>query len=307
MTKQEIQALIDAKIKGQGNQIDIAGVLPSVLTAILEIAEAGANVQSDWDESDSEAAAFIKHKPSYAHKGIAVVNQDDNISSYGTWENLQAKFGLVLVFDSDTDQFAYALIISNGSVCFLPDGRIAQMPTGAMEPNETWSNLDGYADGTARNFVRGAFNGENLDDEYSTALGLESSATGNCSFAAGNGATAYEDDSIAMGNHAMSTGGGAVSIGPGAVATGEEAVSIGTGTEAAQDNEVAVGKLNKSVQGGRFSVGIGVEVEDSDPDRKNGILLMDDGTIYIVGIGGFNGKNEDDPNVSSLQDVISSL
>lgn len=38
MTKEEIQALIDAKIAGQGSAIDIGGALPAILGGILELA-----------------------------------------------------------------------------------------------------------------------------------------------------------------------------------------------------------------------------------------------------------------------------
>lgn len=63
MTKQEIQALIDAKIAGQGSAVDVGGALPKILTEILNAAFAGANVQSDWDENDNADPSFIKNKP----------------------------------------------------------------------------------------------------------------------------------------------------------------------------------------------------------------------------------------------------
>ena len=63
MTKKEIQALIDAKIAGQGSAVDVGGALPAILHEILEAAFAGANVQSNWDESDSESPQYIQNKP----------------------------------------------------------------------------------------------------------------------------------------------------------------------------------------------------------------------------------------------------
>ena len=64
MTKKEIQALIDAKIAGQGSAVDVGGALPAILHEILEAAFAGANVQSNWNESDSESPQYIQNKPS---------------------------------------------------------------------------------------------------------------------------------------------------------------------------------------------------------------------------------------------------
>lgn len=40
MTQQEIQALINAKIAGQGSAVDVGGALPQILSGILEVAQA---------------------------------------------------------------------------------------------------------------------------------------------------------------------------------------------------------------------------------------------------------------------------
>lgn len=37
MTKEEIQALIDAKIAGQGSAVDIGGALPAILSGLVEL------------------------------------------------------------------------------------------------------------------------------------------------------------------------------------------------------------------------------------------------------------------------------
>lgn len=63
MTKEEIQALIDAKIAGQGTMVDVGGALPTILKEIVDLALAGANVQSDWNQADNTKADFIKNKP----------------------------------------------------------------------------------------------------------------------------------------------------------------------------------------------------------------------------------------------------
>lgn len=64
MNKQEIQALIDSKIAGQGSAVDVGGALPKILHEILEVAFAGENVQSNWDEADSQSPQYIQNKPS---------------------------------------------------------------------------------------------------------------------------------------------------------------------------------------------------------------------------------------------------
>lgn len=37
MTKDEIKALIDATLAGQGNQVDVGSALPTILNAILDL------------------------------------------------------------------------------------------------------------------------------------------------------------------------------------------------------------------------------------------------------------------------------
>lgn len=63
MDKDQIQALIDSTISGQGNQVDSGGKLAQILTGILEIAAAGGNVQSDWNQTDDKKEDYIKNKP----------------------------------------------------------------------------------------------------------------------------------------------------------------------------------------------------------------------------------------------------
>lgn len=41
MNQQQIQALIDAKIAGQGSAVDVGGALPQILSEILELASQG--------------------------------------------------------------------------------------------------------------------------------------------------------------------------------------------------------------------------------------------------------------------------
>jgi hypothetical protein len=43
MTPQEIQALINAKIAGQGSAVDVGGALPQILSEILTLAQSGVN------------------------------------------------------------------------------------------------------------------------------------------------------------------------------------------------------------------------------------------------------------------------
>lgn len=67
MTPQEIQALINAKIAGQGSAVDVGGALPQILSGILELAQSGAGsathvleIVSVSEGSESEADALAR-------------------------------------------------------------------------------------------------------------------------------------------------------------------------------------------------------------------------------------------------------
>ena len=66
MTKEEIQALINAKIAGQGSAVDVGGALPAILSEILNLATVPAQPHvlrvlsiSDADESEADALARL--------------------------------------------------------------------------------------------------------------------------------------------------------------------------------------------------------------------------------------------------------
>ena len=82
MTKEQIHAEISAKIEGQGSAIDAGSALPSILRGILDIAEAGANVQSDYTQDDSTKPDYIKNKP--ALKPVATSGSYDDLTDKPT-------------------------------------------------------------------------------------------------------------------------------------------------------------------------------------------------------------------------------
>lgn len=77
MNKQQIEALIDATIAGQGSAVDIGGKLAVILHEILEMAAAGKNVQSNWNETDTESPQYIQNKPDVGYHRLKVL-ADEN-------------------------------------------------------------------------------------------------------------------------------------------------------------------------------------------------------------------------------------
>lgn len=139
MTKQEIQALIDAKIAGQGSAVDIGGALPTILSEILNMAASGENVQSDWAQTDNSKQDFIKNKPTIPSPYTLPVATDEvlggvkvgsglNITEQGV---LSASGGANVAFFPATysanlftvnDVTEISAAVAAGKVCYLTVG-----------------------------------------------------------------------------------------------------------------------------------------------------------------------------------------
>ena len=116
------------------------------------------------------------------------------------------------------------------------------------------------------------------DFEHNTASGAYSHAEGSETSAAGAYSHAEGSETSAAGAYSHAEG---------------------KGTITTSEAEHASGKYNKSNAGTIFSVGIGT----TDTDRKNAVEVIQNGDAYMIGIGGYDGKNTD--NATKLQDAVS--
>ena len=82
-------------------------------------------------------------------------------------------------------------------------------------------------------------------------------------------------------------------------AAGAYSHAEGKGTKTTNEAEHASGKYNISNDNTIFSIGIGT----SDADRENAVEVMQNGDAYMVGIGGYDGKNLN--SATKLQDAVS--
>ena len=69
-------------------------------------------------------------------------------------------------------------------------------------------------------------------------------------------------------------------------------IRLGTGLITPND-ETAAGRWNKSVPGNIFEIGSGT----SPRDRRNSLEINDKGEVYLMGVGGYDGTNSEDPEV----------
>lgn len=144
----------------------------------------------------------------------------------------------------------------------------------------------------------------------SHAEGRGSKATGDVSHAEGLGTYAIGDHTHAEGQNTHAVGLNAHAEGLRGWANGQHSHAEGVDTVTSNTAEHAEGKFNKSNKAdGSFgsagntlhSIGIGT----SASDRKNASEVMQNGDTYLLGVGGYNGKN---PAASkAVQQVIGAL
>lgn len=144
----------------------------------------------------------------------------------------------------------------------------------------------------------------------SHAEGRSSKATGDVSHAEGLGTYAIGDHTHAEGQNTHAVGLNAHAEGLRGWANGQHSHAEGVDTVTSNTAEHAEGKFNKSNKAdGSFgsagntlhSIGIGT----SASDRKNAVEVMQNGDAYLLGVGGYDGKN---PAASkAVQQVIGAL
>lgn len=144
----------------------------------------------------------------------------------------------------------------------------------------------------------------------SHAEGRGSKATGDVSHAEGLGTYAIGDHTHTEGQNTHAVGLNAHAEGLRGWANGQHSHAEGVDTVTSNTAEHAEGKFNKSNKAdGSFgsagntlhSIGIGT----SASDRKNAFEIMQNGDAYLLGVGGYDGKN---PAASkAVQQVIGAL
>lgn len=198
-----------------------------------------------------------------------------------------------------------------------------------------WGHAEGYNTVSGGNYTRNdqdIYSGDQNGDEFAHAEGHATIASGQAShaegvktFAKGSCSHAEGNLSIASGYASHAEGGGddawrgegyTTASGEASHAEGYITTASGIGshsegfhTIAQNASEHAQGKYNKSNSytdndktiNTIHSTGIGT----SNNDRKNAVEVMDNGDVYVIGIGGYDGTNPE--SAQTLQQVIASL
>lgn len=131
-------------------------------------------------------------------------------------------------------------------------------------------------------------------------------AEGNSSHAEGKRSKALGDGSHAEGYGTTATGYYSHAEGISTFAYGGHSHAEGGFTETNNFGEHASGRFNKSTKSSdeskatRFSIGIGTDIS-----RKNAVEVKANGDVYIIGVGGYDGKNSD--SAQALQEILANL
>ena len=143
----------------------------------------------------------------------------------------------------------------------------------------------------------------------SHAEGFSTIASGNSSHAEGFSTTASGEDSHAEGVGTTASGNHSHAEGNSTTALGSDSHAEGNYTTAKNVSEHAEGQYNVSNSATttygssgntQHSVGIG----PSYSNRKNAFEIMQNGDVYIIGIGGYNGTNAAQSGVKTLQQIL---
>lgn len=144
--------------------------------------------------------------------------------------------------------------------------------------NGVWGRWKSVGGGVGRP-AEGVTGGEIFNDYENNTV------SGDYAHAEGQGCSANGDASHAEGK--------------GTDVEGHYGHAEGLRTIVENDCEHAEGCYNVSNTGTRHSIGIGT----SESDRRNALEVMDDGRVYVKGVGGYDGVLDEEAD-SSLQDVL---
>ncbi len=142
--------------------------------------------------------------------------------------------------------------------------------------------------------------------QYAFAVGNYCVASGESSHAEGYSTYALGEASHAEGYGTTAETNWSHTEGDSSVALGESSHAEGSSTKAYNDYEHAEGAYNVSNTGStssaatRHSVGIG----SSNADRKNAFEIMQNGDVYVYGIGDYDGTNATAASADTLQDYF---
>lgn len=135
--------------------------------------------------------------------------------------------------------------------------------------------------------------------ENSHAEGAKTKASGVNSHAEGNWGNASGNNSHAEGSGTKAVGSNSHAEGQSTTAGAANAHAEGQGTVTSEVGGHVAGKYNAVVANGLFNFGIG----SSDDKRKSAMIITNEGKVYFIDAGGYDGGTSI-TNAKSIQDIL---
>lgn len=196
------------------------------------------------------------------------------------------------------DAFATEIPLSGLSTTTFTDATLYYLPRyGTAKYCAHSEGFDTLAEG----------NFSHSEGETTAAVGYAAHAEGVLTAATGKGSHAEGRDNEAGGEYSHAEG-------LSTLAQGDHSHTEGEGTQTFNQDEHAEGRYNVSHSNGDpaathantiHSIGIG----EDESSRRNAIEVMQNGDIYVYGIGYYDGTatKESDPQIMTLQDIVRAI
>lgn len=247
-----------------------------------------------WHKND-----IVSIKNGNIYSNIGIIGDIFNSDSLGGWV-VQFKSTLSITTDivEDTSEDAQTIWVSKSPTA----GNIDLAKATHAEGQGTVASRDcAHAEGKDT----GAYSKYAHAEGYKTEAYHSAHAEGYMTIALGN-------SSHAEGNHTNANGINSHAEGSNTRANGTNAHAEGYETIAQNQAEHAQGQYNKSTKTSdtydnagntAFSHGIGTSAND----RKNAFEIMQNGDIYVVGLGGYDGTNAGQEGILTLQQFLTPI
>lgn len=201
---------------------------------------------------------------------------------------------------ADVQQAVIPCVDGEGNAKKVPASKlgISTIKAGTGENAEVFNGIASSNASGVSSHAEGMMTG--ASNTASHAEGSSTTASGDSSHAEGHSTKATGESSHAEGHTTTASGVSSHAEGYSTTAIGESSHAEGKNTKTSNLAEHAEGKYNKSNSGTISSIGIG----SSNSDRKNAFEVMDNGDIYVYGLGGYDGTNAGTSGIKTLQQIL---
>lgn len=295
MTNESIKAAIREVIKQNGNEEITGNILQQVLLAMVNTMSFGykffgvATPETVPVQTDQNIFYIIAKQGNYVNFNNIIFSGGIAFLKFvngAAWE--------IETLRSDTEEF-----VRRGA----GEGAVILGENQDNQANGAYSVAGGYnvTVGGRQSFGFGQDISISAGADNSIAIGYLTRVLASRGFAGGNSSWAVGANTFSYGYLCRANGGQSFALGNTVTTNGSNSFACGVGLLTNNTGEVAFGQYNLSVaRKTAFSIGAGT----SNTSRKNLFEIDKDGGVYMIGVGGYDGTNANNPDVLTVQQVM---